>query len=94
MEIKMIPYYYKFNDINNTIYDLQEIKGLYIRNNVDANLVDMDLKTFTEYLIIICVGILHTEINLYYKDEEIRDKDYVNILEILTDKKLITEENV
>ena len=59
-----IPYCYKFNDLNKVVYDLKEIKGFYIMEQLNSPSFDMESEDNTDYLLMICVGINHKEIEL------------------------------
>lgn len=88
LNLAQLPYYYKFNDLNNVVYDLKEIKGFYIMDQLSHPSFDMESEDGTDYLIMICVGINHKEIELYYKDKKTRDREYRKLSKIF----LSTEE--
>lgn len=76
VNITLAPYYYKFSDLNNFIYDLREVKGFYridMPRNIPDDIVPEDIY---DYLIVLHVGVNHKEIEIYYKDEQIRDFEY------------------
>lgn len=89
VNITLAPYYYKFSDLNNFIYDLREVKGFYIMDSPNCSPVDMELENandYTDYMIILCVGINHKEIEIYYKDKKARDKEYKKLSKIFLSK--------
>lgn len=81
-----IPYCYKFNDLNKVVYDLKEIKGFYIMEQLNSPSFDMESEDNTDYLLMICVGINHKEIELYYKDKKTRDREYKKLSKIFLSK--------
>ena len=81
-----IPYCYKFNDLNKVVYDLKEVKGFYIMEQLNRPSFDMESEDNTDYLLMICVGINHKEIELYYKDKKTRDKEYKKLSKIFLSK--------
>ena len=85
LNLMHIPHCYKFNDLNKVVYDLKEIKGFYIMDSPNCSPVDMELENandYTDYLLILCVGINHKEIEIYYKDKKTRDREYKKLSKI------------
>jgi len=75
VNITLAPYYYKFSDLNNFIYNLREVKGFYKIEQLSGILAD-EGEEANEFLIILHVGVNHKEIEMYYKDEETRNLEY------------------
>lgn len=86
LNLARLPYYYKFNDLNKVVYDLKEVKGFYIMEQLNRPSFDMESEDNTDYLLMICVGINHKEIELYYKDKKTRDREYKKLSKIFLSK--------
>lgn len=84
-----MPYCYKFNDLNKVVYDLKEVKGFYIMDQPNCGPIDIEVEDFNsdmDYMLILCVGINHKEVELYYKDKKTRDREYKKLSKIFLSK--------